>query len=409
MKRLLVRSGTSYTVPAPTYATLVTVANAGALLGQNYPNAVYYNGVTYFGYNNGDNGNIEVRTYTHATGVTSAAKVVEAGLEVETHDPPSLLMRASDHKLMVFFFKHSAGDGYLRIATTAESITAFGARVALDPFIGATDYTYPTAHQLTGLANQPIYLFFRDGNTSAPAGTKAWLTYSVSTDDGATWSAKSYVHKPADKRPYWMVRSNNVDRIDVFIEQDERQAVDNTPAAHCYFDGTTWRGTDGTALSGSAPFAYSAFTQVNDGALGSVDPQDINYLPDGRPIVGWRMWLPPVANRVIDSYYARWTGSAWVTTKVQADSDEIVLLTPTASMLTAYTRRLVGGVYHIWRYRSTDEGASWSGAPVYTATTGDLEYLSGIRDQAAGLEAIWAEGTYTSATSFDFGIRGVTG
>jgi hypothetical protein len=298
-----------FTPPGPTYATLVAIANAGALLGQNYPNAVYYNGVTYFGYNNGDNGNIEVRTYTHATGVTSAATVVDAGLEIETHDPPALLMRASDHKLMVFYMKHSATVAYLKVASSAESIAAFGARVSLHTSLGATDYTYPTVHQLTGLANSPIYLFFRDDNTTGTNGTRASLAYSVSTDDGATWSTRVKVHAPTTERPYWMVRSNGVDRIDVFLCQDDRAHVDNVRLWRARCPSRTRRSrrsirarrdpstrwTSCTSRTGSRSWA---------GACGSPPPPPAARTPTrraGRVQLGARRWCSRAGTRSCSS------------------------------------------------------------------------------------------------------------
>jgi len=412
-RRLLVKSGGgSFSFPAVPNITLVSIANAGALLGQNFPNAVYYNGVTYFGYDNGDNGNIEVRTYTHATGVTSAATVVEAAWEKETHDPPALLMRASDHRLMVFYMKHSGTVARLKVATNPESIAAFGAATNLAASIGASDYTYPSPHQLTGLANQPIYLFFRDGNTAGTPGTEAWLTYTVSLDDGATWSTKNYVHKPTTARPYWMVRSNSLDRIDVFIGQDERQAVDNVPGAHMYFDGTTWRGTNGTPLSGASPWAFSAFTQVNDGSTGSVDPQDIVYGHDGKPMVTWRHWTNPVANRVIHSYFARWDGSTWTSYLVQTDSDEW-FITDVYPTIVGWGRKLTSGtflggnqIYDVWRYTSSDNGLSWGKKAITSGTSDQIWYLTRVLNYGSGLRALWAEGTFTDATHFDFGILG---
>jgi hypothetical protein len=94
---------------------------------------------------------------------------------------------------------------------------------------------------------------------------------------------------------------------------------------------------------------------------------------------------------------------------VQSGGDEIVFLESTHPVLTAYVRRLVSGKYHVWRYRSSDYGATWSAIGVYTLTTDDLQYLVGIRDNGPGLDALWAQGTHTSDTSFDFGIFGVTG
>jgi hypothetical protein len=400
-RKLLGHGGGSLT-PPPLLISMVSIANAGSLLAQNYPNAVYHNGVTYFGYCNGDNGNIEVRTYTHATGVTSSATVVRAALEKDTHDAPSLLIRDSDKRLMVFYMKHSGGVAYLKIATDPESIASFGAEVNLHTSLGANDYTYPSVLQLTDVVNDPIYLFFRDDNTTGTPGTRASLCYSVSTDGGSTWSARTKVHAPTTERPYWMVRSNGTDRIDVFLCKDDRASVDNTPGGHVYMTGGSWYKSDGTS-AGGLPLAWSAFTVVYDGTAGAVDPMDIAY-DGGDPVVSWRSWVSPTPSSGNDAYYARWTGSAWDVHLIAANGYESVI--DPAHPGVVYIDKLVSGKYEVHRYQTSDGGASWSSLPAKTGTTDDLTFLTGVRNAAPGLTALFSEGTYTSFTSFDFGIFG---
>ena len=114
------RLGGAYAASPFSDFTLTAAADGGWTWFTD-PRAVYYNGKAYFGYVD-NSGNICIRTYTHATATVSAETVLHAALQVDDHANPSILIRDSDKKLLVFYSSHDDTTMRLQISTTYPNV-----------------------------------------------------------------------------------------------------------------------------------------------------------------------------------------------------------------------------------------------------------------------------------------------
>jgi hypothetical protein len=366
-----------------------------------YPKAAYYNGKTYFGYVNGANGNVELRTYTHATGVISAATVLHAALSTpaDTHNAPAIIIRNSDHKIVAAYSAHNGDSLYVWISTNAEDISA-GTETDVDVPVGSGKYTYANLVQLSGESNA-LYLFYRN-NT---AGVAFWQ-YTKSTDGGATWATYQELYSTAGKFTYWKVANDGVSRID-FVVTDDNPANPSSKIYHFYYDGT-FRKSNGTALVVSRPFTATDLTLVYDSSSGPGWMTDAIIDGNSRP-----RFVYSVDNGLgTDSSfcYARWTGAAWVVSTILASVGfGIVDPSPVAALdaqdtTLCYLVRKIGSHFELWRYRTPDDGLTWIGAPITYASSVDNVYPASIKDHASDFTTLWLAGTYTSDQNNSMGI-----
>lgn len=363
--------------------------------------AAYYNGVTYFGYVNGSNGNVEVRSYNHATEITSAATVIKTALGVDTHNAPALLVRDSDKKIVVAYSGHVGSTLWVRISTNAEDISAFGSEITAE---SGGEHTYPILLQRLAETNDPLYLFYRDNHGS---GTR--LAYVKSTDGGVTWGSQVAVWD-ANLGSYWKITTDGQWRID-FAVTDGNPDNASSKIYHFYADATDYHQSDGTVLVGSQPFGPSQVTEVYDGA-GPAWPTDIILNGSNLPRIVYSVSLGG------DSSYrfARWTGSAWNLSTIVSAGADIVDPAPVATLdavvLTdCHLVKKVAGNWELYRYeRSSDTVDTWDGGTAVTTSSGfDNIYPVKVHNHPAGeLGILWLYGDYAGAEiSFDMGIRGV--
>lgn len=370
------------------------------------PRAVYYNGKTYFGYVDAS-GNIEVRTYTHATDVVSAATTLHATLDPDTHAAPSLHIRDSDKRIMAFYSAHDDTTMRLRISTNPEDISSFAAEVSLDAQIGGLDYTYPTIVQLLGEANDPIYLFYRDWQGS----NTGVLCYSKSTDGGATWGAQVEVYKNAGQSAYWIVYSDGDTRIDFAVTDNHPVLSASTKIYHFYYEGGSYFESDGSS-AGSPTLGPGDLTQVYDAAAGPAWPYAMTRDGSGLP----RFVYGILSGATYNTWaYARWSGSAWALSTIVTAGG--ILEDGVASGLTmdhddpsrVYASVLVGSYTEIIRYDTGDNGASWTPTAITSGSSVDQIHPTMVRNHAAPLALVFLSGTYASYLSFSLGIKGSRG
>jgi hypothetical protein len=402
--------GMGYAPPAAAPIEL-SAAPSGGWTQVQLDRAVYYDGYTYFGYTEGTDGDNEVRAYNHATGTTSAAFVLKAavgGIEgaPDTHDAPVFLVRESDHRLIAFYSGHASSQMWMRITTNPlPDITAWDAEVNLDSQLGKTLYTYPSAVQLRGVTNDPIYLFFRDTQGTPGGGDEtSVMCFSVSTDGGATWSAATELFKRANYLPYWVIDSDFDTRIDVFAT-DGTNTEGSINAYHFYYDGT-WRQSDGTSM-GSPTFDLNDPTEVfTAGAetIANTHVWDV-HTNDGDP-----MLLIPIdtgSDIRWDRYH--WDGAAWQVRDIvtHTGNDPGGACFDMADPDVVYLARPVSGTYQMFRYQTNDDGATWSSRQLTESVevTGALAPTR-VRDRAPGLRVLWLDGDLSSYLAYDVGTFG---
>jgi hypothetical protein len=413
LSRRLLLDGGAFTIPVTPPATPLTPftvagTNEGGWTWFIDPRAVYYNGTTYFGYNNLD-GDVTARSWDHATNTTNtlvAGNRLYAAMEEDDHDNPSVLVRDSDKKLLYFYTRHSDAQLYMSVSSSAESIASFAARVDLDSQLGGTEYTYPCPFQLLSEASDPIWLFYRD---PIDADTTA-LYYSKSTDGGSTWAAGTLLYSNSGRSSYWKMESNSLDRVDFAVSSGSPVYDADVSIGHFYYTGGSFYKTDGTGM-GSPPFDFSDLTLVYDGsgandtswvwdvAMSGSNPRIVysTYIGDDMDIVRYR--------------YATWSGSAWSNQTVTSDGGTHIGGGPGSFYAggvvldhtdpdVVFASVVVSGQWEIHRFETADAGASWAETAVTSGSSAKNIRPVSVRNYATDLQLLWMHGTYTTYLNY---------
>lgn len=400
---LIAGGGASFTVPKVT--TAFTTSQDGGWTQASDPHAVHAGGVTVFGYVDLSNGDIEVRSIDDVTRAVSSPLTLHAALDQDTHAAPSFVFRP-DGRIVAAYGGHDLANIYVRVSTNPYDVSAWGTEQSLDATIGGVSYTYPTLLY----RGSDLYLFYRD----VAAGV-AYLTFTKSTDDGATWSAQTrlYTTTLADTGlTYWKIDSDG-SRID-FAVTNKRTNSPNTKVFHFYFDGTDYRTSDGTVITG-LPFEPGDLTEVYDGGDGLGWAMDI--VAGSNPAFAYVVLDSPTDN----SYrYARWDGAAWDLTTVAAAGGTLeadgegnafggVSALDHNGSTVMYGQVKVASHWEIKRFASSDLGASWTTSSVTTGSSDDNLYPTVIRDHPARLVLLWLYGAYAGSPPYEnatFGVKG---
>lgn len=411
--------GIDYTPPVPTTGVFsLTTAPNGGWTSPQYPKAVYYNGYSYFAWVNGSTGAIFVASYDHATRTTSTPVQLDSmGGDVDDHNNPAILIRASDHRIMLAFCLH--GGPRMFVITSVNSLDSdptmtggFNAALDLDAAIGGNHYTYPALIQLTGVAGDPIYLFYRDQSS-----TTGRLAYSKVADAGssvaANWSARTIVLTAAStNRGYWSIASDFDTRIDVMsTDRDAYGSEGAVDMGHMYLDGTddSWHKSDGTTITATKPFTHSELTQLESNVAGAIAVDGISSV---NPVF---TYFIDNGDGTVTGKYARWDGAAWDKGAIytaghldldrfygylainRADNDEVFSGVRTGTETS-----------DLRSYTTADGGATWdsgtdvtSGSTVYNVAA--VPVVNGVAD----MPVIWLQGTWDSSFAFNFAILGL--
>lgn len=365
-------------------AALTSVPNGG-WAGTTHA-AFQYNGNTYIAYVRGDNGNVELRS----TAAIGTPEVLHAALNTDLHSAPSTT-KLPDGRIIAFYSDHAGSQLYQWISTNPEDISS-GTETNIDAQLGGTGYTYPMVADLAS----GLYLFVR--HSGGAAAGQQW-GFSVSTDDGVTWSALEDFYVVAGKTAYPLAMKTGPDRVD-FIAINGSTLESNNDIQHFYLDGSdgTWHGTDGTALT--LPVASQAETLVWDGATSddAYGRFDVQLGTDGHP----RLLFATISGTTETFRHGRWTGSAWVFTALLSgtavDGDSAQFDSLNTNILA------LSDASHEIRILETTDEITWASETVTVATT-SIYPISPI-DHAPDLPFIWLTGSFTSSAVYSLGITG---
>lgn len=397
--RLLVAAagGGSFTAPVVRSLGVMGYWNLAA-----EPRAAYYNGKTFLTWVT-DSNDLYAAHYDHASHTLSTPYhfgTADTSPDGSIHNQPSLLVRTSDHRVMVFQCSDASGEhpGVFWVSTSAEDATAFGSINLIDSLV--TSPTYPIPVQL---ASGAIYYFVR----YFTAGT-AHTGYFKSTDDGSTWSAFVSLLSPASTTAQYCRLGTDGTRIDIFTTDTDRVA---SPASiyHLYLDSSdNLRKSDGTLIgaAGSGPYSAASGTLVKNTSEGSCWTLGWGY--DGSAVCGLIAVNDTASTRVLFRH-ARWTGLAWNVTNVTDSNGRIAsnyfqtgAAMAKADPWTLYVPKKVGSFFELYRYSSTDTGSTWTGTALTSGSSEDNAAPDTPVNAASGLTVIWGSGTYTSDSNFDF-------
>lgn len=395
-RRLLIAgSGGSFALPR---LRALTTSGKGSWSNVD-PRAFYYNGATYFTWTDGTNGDVGVSKYVHATQVTTST-VISAGFARDDHATPSVIVRTSDHRIVVAWSAHDGVSIYRWISTNPEDISAGSIGNG-----GTSDYTYMT---LMEPANG-VYWFFRE-----IVGGTGYLRYVKSTDGLTTWGStvSLFTADSAGHVPYWRIGSDWSRYIHVSATNTEP----NTSGSflyHFYIDTNddSPHKSDGTTISASLPIASTNATLITNGIAGGGYCLSMGVCVDGsgKPAVMVRVGTGGQTDN--SERVARWTGSAWQVNEVYTTGGTIpgFVYSPGATIHKTnpdivYGTRKTGGHYAISRFVSPDSGTTWN--ETVLGSTNESFYPETPVNAAAGLDVLWPFGSVTSDTDYAFGMEG---
>jgi hypothetical protein len=326
--------------------------------------------------------------------------------EVDDHDNPAFLKRASDSKILAFASKHSGANFYRYLSTNANDPTAWGAAVDIDSSLALAGYSYANAYQLTDEANDPIYLFFRADD----AGTKHYY-YSTSTDSGATFAAATKLLSnngdSVNFSPYVKIVQNGNARLDFFCTDGHPSSTATNSVYHFYYEAGGFKKTDGTALV--LPITPAThLSKVYDGTTNRGWVWDCAINTSNHPVLVYT-----AHNSTTDHRYrfARWTGSAWAGGEICTAGSHLytgevyysggIAIDPD-DVSTVYASRQISGVHQIWRY-TTSDFSTWTGEQITKGKRSFRPYI--IRGQTTEPRLAFVEGNYGTFTSYATGLR----
>lgn len=375
----------------------LTAAGEGGWNQQSDFKGAYYNGKTYFGWVASD-GDVKIATYTHATGVVSSAYTLHAALAADVHVSPSIWLMSDTHKIVVAYTKHDEAVFYLRRSTNAEEITAWEAEQELDATLGGNTYTYPEMFEFNGV----LTIFYRD-----QASATSHLTYTYSSDGGATWQAQTQLAERVGYDCYWKVATNG-SRQEIALIDGHPVTDAPTKLYHAYSDTSAWYTSAGATIS-ARPFTPSDMTQVDDGSSGSCWPMSI--APGANPRILY--WRGTYGAGNMDIVHARWTGAAWDKHVVAGEGkDGTVIYAPGGAVFDAsdpdvvYASRWDGDEWEMFRYATADSGATWTGRQLTNGSADPAFWPAPVKDHGSPLRVIWLRGTISADDTYSAAVEG---
>lgn len=340
---------------------------------------------------------------------TVNSKNLATSYSSDDHGNGSILVRNSDKKIIVFGAKHTDDTIRMWVSTEAESISAFGNEVSLDSQIGGNTYAYPCPIQLTGEANEPIYLFYRNriGLQSIWDGQH----YSISADGGSTWSTGvkffSYTAGENEQRPYFHYAQNGTDRVDFLCTDGHPNEVATNSVYHFYLTGGKWYKSDGTEITGDLPLTPDRVTKVYDGTTIRAWVWDIAVNSSGNPVIVFSTF--PNSTNDHRYNYAVWTGTDWSIHEICTAGGYLYaaekyysggVTIDKGNPSIVWCSRNIDSKWSIWRYMTIDSGATWSGSEQSSPTT-DIQARPYCAKGATNDEPIWWYGTYITYENAD--------
>lgn len=393
-------------VPSPN-AWFPSGLGIAAGVAGNTAGSSYYNDKTYIGLVDGD-GNARVASYTHSTKTWTLSPAIVTGLGIDTHAGPSVLVRSSDHKLLLAVASHDGVHIYVAVSTNAEDVSAWGAASDISSTLGGTSYTYANLFQLSGESGK-IYLFYRDEQDSVTSGV---LCFSTSTNAGSTWAAQTVLYKNTNKQCYWAVSSDDTSRIDFVVS--DGNVIDNAIGSvyHFYYSGGSRFKSDGTTISASLPLAPSNITKIYDGATNGYTraPYDV-VTNGGNPCAVWAVYDPAGSGSNEHYWYGSCSAGTWTVNEItntgstpDANFQEGGCAIDTTNASRVFVSKKTSSVWQMFKYETGNSGSTWTNTQLSSDSNGQPTDAYNLRprsprDAVSALSALWCFGPHWSFSS----------
>lgn len=391
------------------------VANGG-WTWYNDERAIVANGYTFVTYNagGGGSGNQLAARYQHSNGTITTGTITTSG-SLDDHVCPGLI-RLPSGTLVAFYCQNPDTFVRYRFSTSADSVTAWGS-VQTTPNTPLNcvyvNPRYLPTHSRTVLFSRCVV------STQVRSHV-----YTSSNDDCATWASWVEWCKPSGNGIPYLVMEQTGDRMHILMS-DTHPVSGQASIYHGYAEWNTgdnalrFYKSDGTRITASLPFAPSEFTLVYNGSSVRSWNWDIKIDSNGRPRVLYTRY-PNNNGTDIRVMFSRWDGSAWTTgVDIEGASVGTSLYSGEAyytggacfdgnDINVVYLSTEVNtGVYELQKWRTTDNGATWSKVrDLSTGTSGqdNIRPVSPV-GHSANDAVYWMLTTYTAYDNWSGKLR----
>jgi len=318
-------------------------------------------------------GSIRVASYDHSTRQVTE-NTVAPDFHTDDRSQPSLLIRSSDHRVIVFYTKHADNVLRWRISDNVCDVASFGPEHTYTLASGGAALTYPQPVELT--AENRIYVFFRRVTTTPD--DREWR-YVTSTDDGATFGCESVLRENFQScggryiiNPYTVPIANGSSRIDFVSFDYEQIGEGGTPCNlyHWYYQNGAYYKSDGTKIKDVQDGhieRQSEVTIVHE--TDHTNIWDITLDGNGYPVIVYVKFLD--YNTDHRYRYARWNGSQWNHYEIVSGGGPVseasgrewysggICLNRNNPSIVYLSRETRPGVFEVYEYFTPDGGATW--------------------------------------------------
>lgn len=342
------------------------------------PQIVSGGGKTFWGWVDKE-GSIRAASYDHSTREVTE-NTIAPNFNADDHAQPSLLIRSSDNRVIIFYTRHADNILRWRISDNAYDISSLGPELTYALASGGVALTYPQPLELT--AEDRIYVFFRRNTTALDV--REWR-YVTSTDHGVGFGNESVLRENFLScggkyiiNPYTMPIANGSSRIDFVSFDYEQIGKGGTPCNlyHWYYQNGAYYKSDGTKVKDVRDGhieRQSEVTTVHE--TDHTNIWDITLDGNGYPVIVYVKFLD---YRTDHRYrYARWNGSEWNHYEIVSGGGSVseaggrewfsggVCLNRNNPSIVYLSRETRPRVFEVYEYFTCDGGATWREAAKY--------------------------------------------
>ena len=372
------------------------------------PRAVYYEGnkkQTYTGWIT-SKGKVEVASYNHETGEIIHKQISPPDfMQIDDHNNPTILVR-EDGRIMVSYSGHFYGPMRVIVSTNPEDITSFGPEANF-----GNNVTYANPYQI----GDSTVMFYRDGDSWHP-------TMNVSMDGGLTWGTPQTFITGGGQRPYVKYAQDRKGGIHITFTTGHPRNEPNNKIYYAYYkDGKFYR-ADGTFIkdyTGTATaldISAGEPEMIYDASKGKGWTWDIALDKDENPVILYAAFPDDLNHHY---YYAGWDGTQWVTNHI-VNSGRWFPQTPEGAgepepnysggmaldpndPSVVYLSKQVSGVFEIYKYVTSDRGATWQTTAI---TENTPEGMINVRPviprghKPGSFDVMWLRGMYVTYANY---------
>lgn len=365
-------------------------------------------------------GSIRVASYDHSTREVTE-NTIAPDFHADDHAQPSLWIRSSDNRVIIFYTRHADNILRWRISDNAYDVGFFGPELTYTLASGGVALTYPQPVELT--AESRIYVFFR--RTTTALDVREWR-YVTSTDNGETFGNESVLRENFQScgggyviNPYTMPIGNGASRIDFVSFDYEQIGKGGTPRNlyHWYYQEGAYHQSDGTKikdLQDGHIERQSEVTTVHE--TDHTNIWDITIDGNGCPVI---VYVKFVDYHTDHRYrYARWNGSEWNHYEIARGGGPVseaggrewysggICLNRNNPSIVYLSRETRPGFFEIYEYFTPDGGATWGEAAKYEGRSNTKNFRPQYPRNAdeSYIKLMFVSGDYVDFTDYDGSI-----